>query len=68
MIFVALSKLLELQMANSFYQVGLEWNHKRKRHYWQLMVDDGTKIITFLESVPRNYPETMEIYSQAKIS
>jgi len=32
------------------------------------MVDDRTKIITFLESAPRNYRETMKIYSQTKIS
>jgi len=32
------------------------------------MVDDKTKVITFLESVPRNYPETIKIYSQTEIS
>ena len=33
-----------------------------------LMIDDRKKRIAFLESAPRNYPETVKIYSQTKFS
>jgi len=51
-----------------FTRLAKSGTHKRKKPYGQLTVDDRTKIITCLESAPRNYPETIKIHSQTKIS
>jgi len=70
-VMIICGSLQTLGIANGiihFTRLAYSGTHKCKKAYWQLTVDDRTKIVTFLESAPRNYPETMKTYSQTKMS